>query len=496
MFRAAKRFSLLKVKLKNTEPTGIRTISTCLPHCCSQDVVSEDSLCGPHSQFKEGYGKIIPPLSQPLPGLKLPPCLPDHVEECLTRITTLPNGLKIASQESLGPASCIGIFVDCGSICESEWCYGVTHLLERMAFKSTNNRCHSRVVREIEAVGGNVAASASREQMGYTYDTIRTHLPEALELLIDCVRNPIFLDSEVKEQLTKIKAEIRDVSNNPENFLLESLHSAGYSGALGNPLIASEAVIEKLNGSVIDKFVIENYTADRMVLAASGVDHEYLLSIAEPLLYDLEKGPPIKVPVSKYVGGDLRFQADSERTYVALVFEVPGGWRDEKDAIITIVLQNLMGGGGSFSAGGPGKGMHSRLYIRVLNEYQQIQSFSAFSTVYNDTGLFGIRASTGSDFVAEAVDIAAEELIAIATPGKVKEVELIRAKNSTKSAVLMNLESRMVVTEDIGRQILTYGCRKHVEHFLKAVDAITLDDLSATAHKILSSPVTMGSWGD
>ena len=43
--------------------------------------------------------------------------------------------------------------------------------------------------------------------------------------------------------------------------------------------------------------------------------------------------------------------------------------------------------------------------------------------------------------------------------GAVSEVELTRAKNATISSVLMNLESRVVVTEDIGRQILTYGHR-------------------------------------
>lgn len=32
------------------------------------------------------------------------------------------------------------------------------------------------------------------------------------------------------------------------------------------------------------------------------------------------------------------------------------------------VLNILMGGGGSFSAGGPGKGMYSRLYTNVLNK--------------------------------------------------------------------------------------------------------------------------------
>lgn len=90
----------------------------------------------------------------------------------------------------------------------------------------------------------------------------------------------------------------------------------------------------------------------------------------------------------------------------------------------------LMGGGGSFSVGGPGKGMHSRLCmlpfksmfsylshdhrhayfckcpnmsytplptdLRVLNKYEQIESFSAFNSIYNDSGLFGIHAATVS----------------------------------------------------------------------------------------------------
>jgi len=46
-----------------------------------------------------------------------------------------------------------------------------------------------------------VSASASREQMGYNYDTLKSYLPEAVELLVDCVRNPLFLDSEVEEQV-------------------------------------------------------------------------------------------------------------------------------------------------------------------------------------------------------------------------------------------------------------------------------------------------------
>ncbi|RRT37765.1 hypothetical protein BHM03_00044315 [Ensete ventricosum] len=134
-----------------------------------------------------------------------------------------------------------------------------------MAFKSTTNRSHLRIVREVEAIGGNVMASASREQMGYTYDALKTYMPEMVEVLVDCVRNAAFLDWEVNEQ--------------------------------------------------------ENYTAPRMVLAASGVEHEELVSIAEPLLSDLPKVPCPEEPKSLYVGGDYRCQADSDvRTTPYFIF--------------------------------------------------------------------------------------------------------------------------------------------------------------------------------
>ncbi|RDX68792.1 Mitochondrial-processing peptidase subunit alpha, partial [Mucuna pruriens] len=104
--------------------------------------------------------------------------------------------------------------------------------------------------------------------------------------------------------------------------------------------------------------------------------------------------------------------------------------------------------------------------------------------------------SLGSDFVSKAIDIATNEILAVATSGQVDQVQLDRAKQATKSAILMNLESRMVVSEDIGRQVLTYGERKPVEEFLKAVDEVTLKDITSISQKLISSPLTMASHGD
>ena len=56
-------------------------------------------------------------------------------------------------------------------------------------------------------------------------------------------------------QLQKLKVEINEASNNPQALLLEAVHSAGYSGALGNSLMAQEATIGRLNSSLLEEFV-------------------------------------------------------------------------------------------------------------------------------------------------------------------------------------------------------------------------------------------------
>jgi hypothetical protein len=56
-------------------------------------------------------------------------------------------------------------------------------------------------------------------------------------------------------QLQKIKSEISEINDNPQGLLLEALHSAGYSGALAKPLMATESVINRLDISTLEEFI-------------------------------------------------------------------------------------------------------------------------------------------------------------------------------------------------------------------------------------------------
>lgn len=56
-----------------------------------------------------------------------------------------------------------------------------------------------------------------------------------------------------------MKAELVELSNNPQGLLLEAVHSAGYSGALAYPLLAPESALNRLDGSILEEFVAVRY---------------------------------------------------------------------------------------------------------------------------------------------------------------------------------------------------------------------------------------------
>lgn len=53
----------------------------------------------------------------------------------ITRLTTLPNGMRVASEELGGETATIGVWIDAGSRFEDERTNGTAHFLEHISFK-------------------------------------------------------------------------------------------------------------------------------------------------------------------------------------------------------------------------------------------------------------------------------------------------------------------------------------------------------------------------
>lgn len=94
-------------------------------------------------------------------------------------------------------------------------------------------------------------------------------------------------------------------------------------------------------------------------------------------------------------------------------------------------------------------------------------SATAYNHAYTDTGLFCIHASAPPEYVRDMAEVIVKELVAMA--GNITEQELRRAKTQLQSMLLMNLESRPVMFEDIARQVLATGHRKRPKYFINEI---------------------------
>jgi processing peptidase subunit alpha len=70
-----------------------------------------------------------------------------------------------------------------------------------------------------------------------------------------------------------------------------------------------------------------------------------------------------------------------------------------------------------------------------------------------------------------------------------KEGEVQRAKNQLRSQVLMNLESRMVELEDLGRQVQVHGKKVGVKEICKKIEDVTVADLRRVARMVFRGGV-------
>ena len=201
---------------------------------------------------------------------------------------------------------------------------------------------------------------------------------------------------------------------------------------------------------------------------------------------------------SRYTGGFLTLPplpipanpALPRLSYIHLAFESLPITSNSIYALAT--LQTLLGGGGSFSAGGPGKGMYSRLYTNVLNQHGWVENCLGFNHAYTDGGIFGISAACGTQHTMRMLDTMCRELSLLGAEtgfGRLGEVEVKRAKNQLKSSLLMNLESRMVELEDLGRQVQVHGRKVGVKEMTDRIDRVTIPELRQVARQVFGGAV-------
>lgn len=425
------------------------------------------------------------------------------------RVTTLPNGLRVASIDTLDQVSAMTVLLNMGSRDEksSKVSGGHTAALERMAFQATKNFSAERMRDLCLAMGGKFICMGSRDDLSFSGEALRGEATQMLDVLTDAALVPTVDDAVVSAALSHLRQDIESLPDDPERWMKEAFVDCAFSGSsLGNPYLRLDAdtVEASLSPESIRSFLQLNLSPSRMVISAVNVDHDELVYLAHQMVsakapssssLSVVDATASRDP-SKYSGGEIRFHKIDKPmkvhmhipplTYVSIGFKGPVAFSD-RDFIVLSVLRSMLGGGSSFSAGGPGKGMYSRLYRNVLCRFHFVQSASAFMSTGADFSLFGVDGSAPHEFALPLTEILVTQLRELAE-SLPDEVEFLRAKNQLKSQVLMALESRSHLAEDAGRQILSYGQTVPNKEICAWIDSVTRQEARDGVARLLAAP--------
>lgn len=417
-------------------------------------------------------------------------------------LVTLDNGIKVAVDPNANHFSAMGLYVHAGSRYETPNLQGLSHIVDRLAFKSTTHRSALEMQQSLESLGGNYMCASSRETMLYQASCFNSDTEQMFSLLAETVKSPSVTEEEVINELATAEYEVNEIWQKPELILPEITHMTAYKGTLGNPLLCPKERLSVITPEHVFEYRDKFYHPDKIVAAFVGVETQRAVDMVEKYLGDMPKrsleqkqqeiDAQTYTQPAYYTGGEFSRPSIPpignlpEFVHLHIAFE--GVATADPDIYALATLQMLLGGGGSFSAGGPGKGMYSRLYTQVLNQFGYIESCIAFNHSYTDSGLFGISSSCIPNFAPYLADVLCRQLVQTFATGQgaLTKAEVQRAKNQLRSSLLMNLESKMVQLEDMGRQVLVQGYKIPVMEMCEKIDRLTVEDIRRVAKRVLT----------
>ncbi|QCE04965.1 mitochondrial processing peptidase [Vigna unguiculata] len=385
-----------------------------------------------------------------------------------TRVTTLPSGLRVATESSLASRTAtVGVWIDAGSRFETEETNGTAHFLEHMIFKGTAKRTVRELEEEIENMGGHLNAYTSREQTTYYAKVMNKDVPKALDILADILQNSKFDDNRIIRERDVILREMEEVEGQMEEVIFDHLHATAFQySPLGRTILGPAQNIKTITKDHLQNYIQTHYTAPRMVVAASGaVKHEEIVEEVKTLFAKLSRDPTTASQLAAkepaiFTGSEARLleilDDDIPLAQFAVAFE-GAAWTDP-DSVALMVMQAMLGSWNKSTGGG--KHMGSALAQRVgINEVAE--SMMAFNTNYKDTGLFGVYAVAKKDCLDDLSYAIMYETTKLAY--KVSQDDVIRARN----------------------QLLTYNRRIPFAELFARIDAVDASTIKRVANRFI-----------
>lgn len=183
----------------------------------------------------------------------------------------LDNELNVLLINSPGStAGTVQMWFRAGSALEKEDHQGIAHFLEHMFFKGTPTRPGAGLAHEIESYGGEVNAFTSFDYTCYYINTPYSFIDRSVNILIDMVANPMFLEEDIPAERQVVFEEYRRALDNPSQFNFMQLQGASFTEGYKHPILGREDTILNFSREQLTSFRNKYYNLENALLVIAG----------------------------------------------------------------------------------------------------------------------------------------------------------------------------------------------------------------------------------
>jgi len=393
---------------------------------------------------------------------------------------TLDTGMTIiAETDPQAHSAAAGFFVKAGARDEATKIMGVSHFLEHMMFKGTQELSTEDINQGFDNLGATNNAYTSREMTCFYAHVIPENISPATELLSKMMR-PALRDADFDTEKNVILEEIAMYQDNPFWVLYEEAIARHYGHhGLAHRVLGTNQTVSDLSRDEMAQYFNERYAADKTVVALAGnLDFEKSVAQIESLcngwqrsVGDRDTTAPSVEP-SDFTIKDERVS----RGYLIGVAQAPASNDDQRYA--AALLAQILGGVDN-----------SKLHWALIETGIADEAQSGYDGL-DGTGDYFVYASGDPAKLDEIWDVMSSEIRSLKDTMTLDDLVGLRSKMATAATIGSERPSDRM--QRLGRLWTMTGGYLPLEEELAKIEAVTLDDLKAVCDAYPLDRCTLG----
>ena len=401
---------------------------------------------------------------------------------------TLNNGLKlIVKEDHRSPVVVSLIWYKAGSIDELNGSTGVAHVLEHMMFKGTEKVPGGEFSKKIAAVGGRDNAFTSRDYTAYFQQLHKRHLPLAMELESDRMRNLLLTEEEFNKEIKVVMEERRlRTDDKPHALVYEKMMAIAFqSHPYRRPVIGWMNDLENMRVEDAQQWYDRWYAPNNAILVVVGdVDAKNTLDLAKKY-YDSIKPRPLSTIVERKPQAEptqlgikrLTVKAPANLPYLIMGYHTPvlKDVTNDWEPYALEMLEGILDGNAS-----------ARLNKALVREHQIASSTSAsYSLTARSPSMFYFDGTPSEGKTIKELEEAIRYEINKLIRDGVSEEELARVRAQVVASHIFQRDSIFSQAMQIGRLESIGLSYRDPDIMLEKLQAITAKQIQSVAKKYL-----------